>query len=63
MIPEAWVINIGEVATKFYQRIEELEDKIIPSTPAEVLEERRRTVEEDVHHIQEAKSLCTKAYA
>ena len=39
MILEAQVFNLGEVSTEFRQRITELDDKLLPCTPPEVLEE------------------------
>ena len=39
MIPKAWVIRLGEVATNFWQIIAKLEAKILPSTPPKLLEE------------------------
>ena len=48
MIPKAQVFNLGEVASDFWKNIVELEAKILPRTPLEVLEERQRVYEEDI---------------
>ena len=40
MLPESRVIRLGEIAIEFHQGILELEAKLLPSTPCEVLEER-----------------------
>ena len=49
--------------TYFYQNIEELEAKLLPSMHVEVLEERRGAVEGDIWQIREAKVLYAKMYA
>ena len=59
MIGEACVFKMGEVST---ENITELEAKILPITPPEVLEEWKKVVEEDIHQIQEADTLCSKSY-
>ena len=45
MILEACVIKLGEFDTEFQQSFTNLEANIIPSTPLEVLEEKRRKIE------------------
>ena len=59
MIGEACVFKMGEVST---EKIIELEAKILPVTPPDVLEEWKILVEEDIHQIQEDDTLCSKSY-
>ena len=62
MLPEAQVIHLREVAANFLQRIEDLEAKMLPTTPPKVLQERWKAVSENVQKIQEDKELCAKTY-
>ena len=61
MISEAKYFRLGEIAENLHKRVVELESKMTPNTPPEVLEERRKVVTEAMQNIEEEEVLCAKA--
>ena len=61
MFIEAKVIRLGKIADDLCKKVMELEAQVKPITPPKVLEERRKSVAEDVKKIEEAEALCSKA--
>ena len=55
------VTRITKIVQDLRQQVEELQARQMPSTPLEVLEERRRVGSKAVEKIREEKELCAKA--
>ena len=49
-----------KIAQKLRQQVEELQARHTPSTPQEVLEDRRREVSEAAEKIRQGETLCMK---
>ena len=48
------------IAVELKKQVEELQARKVPSTPPEVLEERRRAASEDARNITKGETLCIK---
>ena len=57
----AKVTRLAKIAQDLRQQVEELQARKMPSTPLEVLEERRRAVSEATEKIREGEALYAKA--
>ena len=61
MFAKTKVFRVGEVTENLCKQVTELESKMMPSTPLEVLEERKKATTEAVQNMEEVKVLCAKA--
>ena len=57
----AKVTRLVKITQNLQQQVEELQAGQMPSTPPEMLEERRRASSEAAEKIREGEALCTKA--
>ena len=57
----AKVTRLAKITQDLRQQVEELQARQMPSTPPEVLEERRRVAYEAAEEIREGEALCAKA--
>ena len=60
MVVESKVFRLGDIAKNLCNKVMDLEVQVAPSTPPEVLEERRKVVTEDATRIEEVEALCAK---
>ena len=54
MFIKAKVFRLGEVDANLRKQVTELESKMMPSTPLEVLEKRKKATTEAVQNMEEA---------
>ena len=62
MVVEAKVFRLGEIEEDLCKKVVELEAQVTPSTPLQVLEERRKEATEDAKKIEDVKALFAKAF-
>ena len=60
MFAEAKVIRLGEIEQDLHKKVTDLEAQVKPTTPPEVLEERRMTTTKAIKKIEEIEALCAK---
>ena len=60
MFTEAKVFQLCYIAENLYKKVTKMESQVTPSTPLEVLEERRNATTNVVKQIKEVEALCAK---
>ena len=61
MFAEEQFFILGEVTENLYKQVAELESKMMPSTPPNLLEDQKKAKTEAVQNMEEAYVLCAKA--
>ena len=60
MFAEAKIFQLGEIEYNIHKKVTDLEAQVTPSTPLEVLEERRNATTYATKKIEDAEALCSK---